>query len=89
MVLAHPADILASLALSDAITARARLRSAGSLDGHGKDVVMSAAGEGRHFLAVARMSPPGTKRPTSALQRFRRLSRSKPTFSGRRREDRS
>ena len=33
MVLAHPADILASLALSHAITARARLRSAGSLNG--------------------------------------------------------
>jgi hypothetical protein len=51
MVLAHPADILASLALSDAITARARLRSAGSLDGHDKDTLMS---ELRRLLHVGR-----------------------------------
>jgi hypothetical protein len=32
------------------------------------DVVMSAGGEGRHFVVVARMSPLGTLRTSAILQ---------------------
>jgi hypothetical protein len=50
---------------------------------------MSAAGEGRHFLVVARMSPPGTNLPNSAVQQFRQLSEDQLTVIGRRRDRRS